>query len=260
MVPINRKKLLATHTALTNQGVEYGYGAKAEGGSDPRNGKRWNHKSNGKLSTPLSSIENIDCSGLVRLESYIATDGAFAFDDGSQSQLAQCRKLLKAVPYIDCAKKDNVLRIAFMTPGVNGVGSIGHVWWTFNSLTLESYGGHGVGSHSWSVYKGKTSGCFEVPSVSGVAGAATMPKAPAAAILATKGAKGALDYHRLQSAKLEDGRFIIDKVEVLTALYGDGRAPLVEFLKALGMKDFAPMGNHLDDPVEPRIYKFVEPK
>lgn len=184
---VNRKKLLSLHAALIKRGVDYGFGAKAEGGSDPRNGRRWNRDSTHHLSTPVSTIENLDCSGLIRYEAFQASGGDLVLPDGSQAQLDWCRKNWKQVGYGFCENRDNVLRIAFMTPGVHGVGSIGHVWWIFNGNTLESYGGHGVGSHKWSVYASRVSACFEVPSISGVdavapvaapAPAATPPEGP----------------------------------------------------------------------------------
>jgi hypothetical protein len=261
MEPLNRKILFDTHAALINQNVAYGYGAKSEGGADPRDGHHWNPDSTGKLSTPIESIENIDCSGLIRYLVYRASDGDTRWPDGSQDQLAWCRVNLQKCSYNDCANQDNILRIAFMSPGVNGVGNIGHVWLIFNGNTLESYGGHGVGSHKWSVYADRVSGCFEVPSVPGVATVPVAPaKKPALLKLALKQKDGSLTYYTVKSAQPDNGSFTVDKSEVVTALMGgSGRVPIRSLLSTLGVPIYTE-GNHLDDPDNPVMYLFVDTK
>lgn len=163
-IQLNRKILLGAHNELKGQ-TPYGYGAKAEGGRDPRDGHRWNPRSNGTITTPISTIDNLDCSGYVRYGAYAA---GVTLPDGSQSQRSWCEDNLQEIHYSDFGKIDNVLRIAFMTPHQHGVGSIGHVWWGFNARTMESYGGKGVGSHRWDVYQHRVSKAFIMPSISGV--------------------------------------------------------------------------------------------
>lgn len=229
MNPLNRKKLLEAQAYLIRRKVLYGFGAKAEGGSDPRNGHRWNRNSNGKLSTPITTIQNIDCSGLVRYLAYLASDGDTRWPDGSQAQRAWCRTNLEKCDYADTEKRDNVLRIGFMTPGINGVGSIGHVWFTFNGNTLESYGGHGVGSHKASVYARVHSGCFVVPSVAGVMGNPITETAPHDSIVVSVWANGHWTDKRIDTIEKDNVNSTpaqellrLAKVDFTVSKWGDG--------------------------------------
>lgn len=152
MTPISLKKLRATHRALIARGVRYGLGAKAP-----------------SMRTKPSEISRIDCSGEFRYLIAQATDQKLIIPDGSWNQ----RKWFedndfKQVPYVEVAKADpHRLFAAFITAGVNGCGRVGHVWLVNDGSTLESYGGHGVGSRKWSVKTlvNQVHECFELPTV-----------------------------------------------------------------------------------------------
>lgn len=172
---------LTTFRTLLAQGVPYGYGAKAEGGADPRNGHRWNTRSTGHLSTPIDTIENIDCSGGVRYIVYKATNGQLILPDGSQDQREQCEEwaaagLIHKVSYRDAAKymTGRRLFICFIKPGTNGCGSVGHVWLLVqgsdgHAVTLESHGGGGIDSRPWDTHTliNENYSCYELPTVEG---------------------------------------------------------------------------------------------
>jgi hypothetical protein len=146
---------------LERRGVGYGYGAKAEGFFS--NGKKWNPNSTGNLSTSINSIEHLDCSGFIRYVLYRATETELTIPDGSQIQREWCEQLAaanllhKVNNYANTNKyiTKERLFIAFIKPWTNGCGEIGHVWLVgqFNkdifAETMESYGGHGVGSRPW---------------------------------------------------------------------------------------------------------------
>lgn len=180
IAPASITALISAFSQQIRLGVPYGYGAKAEGGADPRTGHRWNTRSTHKLSTPLSTIDHIDCSGEVRKLLYDASGGKLEIVDGSQSQLAQFEAwanagLVKEVRYRDAAAYMNKKRlfICFIKPGENGCGPIGHVFLLVSydpdaaADTMESYGGHGVGSRNWNttVLLHETYKCFEIPTV-----------------------------------------------------------------------------------------------
>jgi hypothetical protein len=146
---------------LERQGVAYGLGAKAEGYT--YKGRQWNPNSTRKLSTPVSTIEHLDCSGFVRYLLYRATDAKLEIPDGSQNQREWCEQQAAAKLLHKVSKYENTnkyltkerLFIAFIKPWTNGCGEIGHVWLVgqFNkdsfAETMESFGGHGVGSRLW---------------------------------------------------------------------------------------------------------------
>lgn len=97
--------------------------------------------------------KRIDCSGEVRLLLYKASDGKIKLPDGSWNQREYCENNWEEVSYdtVLNAKKGELF-ISFITAGVKGAGKIGHVWLTAQmdddvaAETMESYGGHGVGS------------------------------------------------------------------------------------------------------------------
>lgn len=167
---IDREKLLSEIAQMQRRGVPYGYGAKAEGGHDPRDGREWNKRSTGKISTPVDTIDNLDCSGAIR--KWLFDVSGVAIPDGSQAQLAYFEKLSKdpnsGVKQIDTHGSDREnykaaaryvgkrVFICFITPWVNGCDSIGHVFLLFDdddpdivAETGESHGGHGVDSRRW---------------------------------------------------------------------------------------------------------------
>jgi hypothetical protein len=118
---------------LQRQGVNYGLGAKPEGGTNPRNGQRWNPRSSRHLSTRPSTIDNLDCSGFIRYMLFNSTDGHLTIPDGSQMQRAWCERqasqgnLHQVNRYRDAANymTDKRLFICFIKPFTNGCGEIG---------------------------------------------------------------------------------------------------------------------------------------
>lgn len=120
-------------------GIRYGYGVKAK-----------------SLTMLPEKMEAIDCSGEVR---YLLAQGSkqnLIIPDGSVVQREWCEDHLREVKYADLPMADSSrLFIGFITPFINGCGRVGHVWliskidtdWAPD--TMESYGGHGVGSRNW---------------------------------------------------------------------------------------------------------------
>jgi hypothetical protein len=173
---------------MERRGVKYGLGAKAEGGKHPETGRRFNPRSNGTISTPVSSIDNIDCSGLVRYALHYATKGALRIPDGSQRQREWCEDMARlgllhpVGRYADAAKHMTGKRlfICFIKPFTNGCGPVGHVWLLSQyddgdngtpAGTLESHGGVGVNSRAWNsrTLVREFYSCYELLTVQGAA-------------------------------------------------------------------------------------------
>ena len=156
MEKINLKKLYTTFDNMCLHGVTYKLGAKA-----PR------------LDCDTSEIHSIDCSGFFRYAIAKATDQKLIIPDGSWVQNDWCRAQgFRKVNYNDLHYADpSRLFVAFIRAGHNGAGSIGHVWlnnqmdkdWPIE--TMESYGGHGVGSRRWDtgILRRLVFECFELP-------------------------------------------------------------------------------------------------
>ena len=93
-----------------------------------------------------------DCSGFVRwiLAYSVGVSKSLILPMGSWQQSEWCKSQgFKKVSYKEVAGlKDSRLRIAFIAPD----GSLhGHVWFIFNGMTMECYGGVGVGRRKWDV-------------------------------------------------------------------------------------------------------------
>lgn len=154
--PVNLSQLLTVHDHALMKGIPYGLGSKAP-----------------SLSCDTSQIRRIDCSGYIRFLLAKATNQQMIIPDGSWNQRDWCeRNGLARKNYPDLHYADQSrLFIAFITPGVNNAGSVGHVWLvnqmddTWPSETMESYGGHGVGSRRWDtgVLRRECAVCFELP-------------------------------------------------------------------------------------------------
>lgn len=159
ITPVDLDKILRVFSAQVLQGIKYRLGGKAP-----------------SLSAAPAQLESgIDCSGLVRLLMFQA--GGVVMPDGSWNQRDWCEKNLQEVPYSQAVTaKPGELYIAFITPNQNGAGSIGHVWFCTQrdgdaiAETLESYGGHGIGSRpaNTAVLVRLVSKCFKVPTATAV--------------------------------------------------------------------------------------------
>lgn len=98
-----------------------------------------------------NKVKEVDCSGFVRWVLYhatAATGEAFAIPDGSAAQHEWFESNgFKLSGNSDAGRKDDVIRIAFLTPEAGG--GIGHVVLILNGFTMESHGGHGPDRREW---------------------------------------------------------------------------------------------------------------
>jgi cell wall-associated NlpC family hydrolase len=133
-------KVLKTLYRLT-VGKKYRLGAKPKPGAHPT---QWKYT---------------DCSGYVRWLVAQATNQEVILPLGSVLQYDWFRRRgYLQVPYSDCIRRDNAIRIAFIKPRP---GSYGHVWLVLNGSTIESYAGVGVGSRAWNTPPlDKADSCF----------------------------------------------------------------------------------------------------
>ena len=155
---VNLQKLNSIFDKQVLQGIKYRLGGKAPSLN----------------SSPPALESGIDCSGIVRLLLFQSTDGALKIPDGSWNQKDWCQENLEKVPYSRAlSPEQNELFIAFITPRVNGAGKIGHVWLIAQrdgdkmGETMESYGGHGIGSRNANtgVLTRLVSACYRIPTV-----------------------------------------------------------------------------------------------
>lgn len=123
--PVNWKEFFALNAELDH--VAYGYGDKPKLTADP------------------TTITAGDCSWYSRYMLYNSA-GGLIIPDGSIDQREWCQINLPEVPY---TASPGALTIAFMTPGKNGTGDIGHVWFVKDGRTYECHGGEGVDSRYW---------------------------------------------------------------------------------------------------------------
>lgn len=154
---IDIKKLEDVFAEMDIAGVKYGLGAKAP-----------------HLDIDPGKIKKIDCSGFVRYAIYQATGGQLKIPDGSQNQRAWCddQGLHRLAQYKDVLYvNEKRIFLAFIRPGHNGCGPVGHVWF-ITSLdgdnvpdTMESHGGVGVDSRPWNypVLRKQVYSCYELP-------------------------------------------------------------------------------------------------
>ena len=166
--PVNLSKVLTIFSGQVLQGIRYRLGGKAPSLN----------------ATPSQLEKGIDCSGEVRLLLFQGTDGELKIPDGSWLQREWCEKNLEEVPYSQAINaKPGELYIAFITAGVKGAGKIGHVWLIAQrdgdaiAETMESYGGHGIGSRpaNTGVLMRLVHKCFRVPTTATVAKPAPTP-------------------------------------------------------------------------------------
>ncbi len=150
--------ILSDFAQLEREGVRYKLGGKASSVSTPK------------------LIRELDCSGYFYWAVARATAGALKVPHGSQMQRAWCEQHLREVRYRDAARymtKDRLF-VAFIRPGHNGCGPVGHVWLLANyddgnngtfAGTLESHGGAGINSRPWNypTLLREVYSCFELP-------------------------------------------------------------------------------------------------
>jgi hypothetical protein len=117
----------------SNPRVKYGLGAKV-----PFHG-----------AVPGKDFKKIDCSGFVREAIRLATNPSVPFPDGSVVQHDWVRnKGFQHGTVADGKLNDNILRIAFLRPQ-DSPSHIGHVVLLSRGRTMESHGGVGPDSRSW---------------------------------------------------------------------------------------------------------------
>ena len=135
-VPLALGRLQAYLAACVARSVGYGLGCKAPAQF---------------LDACPPEYRLIDCSGWVRAALANATRMRTLVPDGSVNMNDWCgAQGLKRSNLVSTMLRDNIVRIAFHRP--NDADNIGHVWLTYNGMTMESWGGHGPGSRPWSTH------------------------------------------------------------------------------------------------------------
>ncbi len=156
--PVSIAQLELDFSRLERRGVAYGYGIKAPSAAEPQ------------------SITKIDCSGYFYWALARATHRELVVPHGSQRQREWAEANLREVDYRQAARHMTQRRLfcAFIRPGRNGCGEVGHVWFlaafddgnngTFAG-TLESHGGGGLNSRPWNypTLLKQVYSCFELP-------------------------------------------------------------------------------------------------
>ncbi len=198
--------------------------------------KRIPYRLGGKAPTlgasPAQLASGIDCSGESRLLLFQATGGALTLPDGSWNQREWAEQNLQEVPYSQALHaNENELFIAFITAHVNSAGGVGHVWLVEgqpagqDNTTLESYGGHGIGSRpaNTGVLVRQVHKCFRLPTTAQtptdppiLRTTAAPPPAPSAAPSAAPALF--LNDTEIQTARLENGHYLALVRDILRAL------------------------------------------
>ena len=119
--------------ALEARGVPYVFGGKVQ-----------------DMSEPIDEVGPVDCSGFTGLCMWHMTEGAVKLEGkNSQDQGAWAAEQgFKEDSPEDATNMDGHLYL-FMLPSDASSDGIGHVGFVRNSVTAESYGGHGPGSRPW---------------------------------------------------------------------------------------------------------------
>lgn len=94
----------------------------------------------------VSSIDEIDCSGFVRLVVWILAGVLLPDGSWKQGEWFEANGF-KVSTTEACKLEDNVLRLLWMTPAQGG--GVGHIAFCWNGQTFESYGGNGPGSRKF---------------------------------------------------------------------------------------------------------------
>ncbi len=99
---------------------------------------------------PGRDFKRVDCSGFVKQLVRLSTVPSLRFPDGSVNQHQWVRShAYEKSSVADGKAQDGVVRIAFLRPQDAGPRKIGHVALVVDGRTLESHGGVGPDSRSW---------------------------------------------------------------------------------------------------------------
>lgn len=165
---INVSTVISLVNQMQRRGVKYVYGGKVEN-------RQVNPRSTGRLSTPVDTIDGLDCSGFMRYALYQAA--GWTIPDGSENQFewAQGQGFAKLAAYADVNADIGApaLSISFIKPHTNGAGAIGHVWLVYKpgagvaAETLECHGSVGPDSRPWNtiVLSHEVYASFKLPMV-----------------------------------------------------------------------------------------------
>lgn len=145
MEPISREVLNLVYRKLAARSIKYRLGAKAPALTADTSDYRF--------------LDGIDCSGFVRYIIAKATNQRVIVPDGSFNQLAwaQTQGLHQLEKYKDVVYGDPTRLFLCFIKAADTREGIGHVWLVGKSSekdiprTMESYGGHGIGSRPWFV-------------------------------------------------------------------------------------------------------------
>lgn len=122
---------------LQGRGVTYVFGGKDQA------------VINGQIDN-LDAITGLDCSGFAGVCVYHMTGGSVNLESmNSQGQGAWAAGQGYKPSDPDSATNTNGDLYLFMLPSSASSDGIGHVGFVSNSVTAESYGGHGPGSRPW---------------------------------------------------------------------------------------------------------------
>jgi hypothetical protein len=131
---------------------------------------------------PGRDFTQVDCSGFVRQALRLGTTPALAFPDGSVNQhdWASAHGFAKSTPTA-ALQSDGFVRIAFLRPEDTS-SHIGHVVLITGAKTLESHGGVGPDSRTWTATGWQASTLvYVLARDTAAAGGAAMPQAAALA-------------------------------------------------------------------------------
>ena len=123
--PLSKSRIRTLHRAGMEQGIPYVWGDKPA------------------LNLVIPDIPGSDCSGWVRYLVYHVSQGVCLLPEGSFEQHAHLKTFLRPYPYGGATQIKGNLFLAFIEPAKQHAG---HVWFVLDGVTLECYGGHGVGS------------------------------------------------------------------------------------------------------------------
>jgi hypothetical protein len=143
MLRIDRAELVRAMNSCIRAKVRYRLGAKAR-----------------PVEEPGVDFNVLDCSGFLDWLINRATHGVVDLPAGSWFENKWFAEHgFAKVPYLDCAKVDDRLRLGCF-PARDGIP--GHIWLVINGLTIECCGGKGVCRRPWdtSVLFKKVFSCY----------------------------------------------------------------------------------------------------